>query len=431
MNMLPQWVALLLQRRMLIIFMLGISSGLPLALSANTLQVWLAEAGVGIVTLGLLSLVGQPYAYKFFWAPLLDKYRLPFLGLRRGWIISLQVLIALILVLMGMQNPSNSALQLIYLAVCLVIASATQDIVIDAYRVELLAADEKGMGASLSVGGYRIAMILSGGLGLVIAHYVGFHILYFIMAGAMLIGTIAVLFGPEPAHPTIKNNTSLMNIFVLPFKEFLSRENAINLLALIILYKLGDAFAQSLVSTFLLTGVGFTKLEIGGVYKSFGLAATLFGVFVGGAWMVKLGLFRSLLYFGILQALTNLLFYALAKVGPHLGLLVTTVFLENFAGGLGTAAYLALLMSLCNVRFTAAQFALLSALSAVGRIYVGPGSAYLVEIFGWATFFIFSTVFALPGLILLLKIKKTIQMYGDRKDEDYMQSGIDEAKAEA
>lgn len=425
------WLSLMFQKRMLVILLLGIASGLPLALSANTLQAWFASEGVGIVLVGFLGLVGQPYAFKFLWAPLLDKYRLPYLGWRRGWILTLQAILACILVLMGFQDPSTSAYQLIFLAVCLAAISATQDIVIDAYRTELLLPEERGIGASMSVGGYRTAMIISGGLGLMIAHYVGFQVLYFIMAGFMGIGMLAILMGPEPHHPVQKKEISLLNTFILPFKEFLSRENALLLLAFIIFYKLGDAFAQSLVTAFLLKGVGFTLLEIGGIYKTVGLAATLLGVFIGGAWMVRLGLFRSLLYFGILQALTNLLFYALAKVGPNYSLMVGTVFLENFAGGLGTAAYLALLMSLCNIRFTASQFALLSALSAVGRIYVGPASGYLVEAYGWPTFFIYSVLFALPGLLLLCVLRRTIQRYGSRTDEDYIQAGVEEAKAEA
>lgn len=429
--MLPHWLSLLLQKRMLIILALGFASGLPLALSSTTLQAWYAMEGVSIVMIGFIALAGQPYAFKFFWAPAVDKYRLPYLGLRRGWIIAMQCILMALLIVMGMMDPAIQPYQLGFLALCLAFFSATQDIAIDAYRTELLLPDERGLGASMGVGGYRIAMLVSGGMGLIIAHYLGFRGLYFLMAGFMLVGMIATLAGPEPHHPPMKKEMNFLKTCILPFKEFLSRNNALTILLFIICYKLGDAFAQSLVTTFLLKGVGFTLLEIGAIYKTVGLAATLIGVLAGGALMVKLGLFRSLLYFGGLQALTNLLFYSLAKVGPNYGLMVCTVFLENFAGGLGTAAYMAFIMSLCNPQFTATQFALLSALSAVGRIYVGPASGYLVEYYGWAEFFILSTLFALPGLMLLIKLKKTVCYYGARSEEDYIQAGVEEAKAEA
>lgn len=428
--MFPRWMSLLFQKRMLVILALGFASGLPLALSSNTLQAWYATEGVSILMIGFIALAGQPYAFKFFWAPVVDKYRFPYLGLRRGWIITMQSILIVLLIAMGMMDPIVQPYQLAILALFLAFFSATQDIAIDAYRTELLLPEERGLGASMAVGGYRTAMLVSGGMGLVIAHYLGFQGLYFFMASIMLVGVIATLAGPEPHHPAPKKEMNFLNTCFLPFKEFLSRNNALTILAFIIFYKLGDAFAQSLVTTFLLKGVGFTLLEIGGIYKTVGLAATLIGVFTGGALMVKLGLFRALLYFGVIQALTNLLFYSLAKVGPHYGLMVCTVFLENFAGGLGTAAYMAFIMSLCNPQFTATQFALLSALSAVGRIYVGPASGYLVEVYGWAEFFILSVLFALPGLMLLMKLKKTIYYYGARSEEDYIQAGLEEAKAE-
>ena len=429
--MVPRWLSLVFQKRMLIILALGIASGLPLALSASTLQAWYATEGAGIVMIGFLGLVGQPYAFKFLWAPALDKYRLPYLGLRRGWLLTMQLALVGILILMGTQNPAASPYLLAFLAFCLALFSATQDIAIDAYRTELLRPEERGIGTSMAVTGYRVAMIVSTGLALVIAHYLGFNELYWLMAAVMMVGVIATLAGPEPVHPAVKKDVSLIQTCWLPFKEFLSRENALMLLALIILYKLGDAFAQSLVTTFLLEGVGFSLAEVGSLYKTVGLAATLVGVFVGGALMVRLGLYRSLLYFGILQALTNLLFFALAKAGPHYGLLISTVFLENFAGGLGTAAYMALVMSLCHPQFTATQFALLTALSAVGRVYVSPASGFLFENLGWPTFFIYSTLFALPGLLLLGAIRQTIQFYGNRSEQEYIQAGVEEAKTEA
>lgn len=426
----PEWARLLFQKRMLLILALGFVSGLPLGLSGITLQAWYTTEGVDIVTIGFLGLVGQPYVYKFLWAPFLDKWTLPYLGLRRGWILTAQIVLIGLLIAIASFNPLTQPYQLALVALCLAFASATQDIAIDAYRTELLLPEERGLGTSMAVSGYRIAMLVSGGLALVFAHHIGFRATYLVMAGLMLVGVLATLWGPETKHaPSVKGG--FLASCVLPFKEFLSRENALWLLAFIIFYKLGDAFASSLTTAFLLKGVGFTLLDVGAINKTVGLAATLSGVFVGGLLMVRLGLFRSLLYFGIIQALTNLLFYALAKVGPNYSLMVCTVFLENFGGGLGTAAYMALVMSLCHPQFTATQFALISALAAVGRVYVSPLSGYLVEWLGWAEFFIWTVIFALPGLVLLIKLRGSIQRYGSRQDDDFMQSAVEEAKVNA
>ncbi|MGE3319806.1 MAG: MFS transporter [Candidatus Berkiella sp.] len=422
------WLKVLLQKKMLLILLLGFASGLPLGLSASTLQAWYAMDGVNMVTIGFLALVGQPYVYKFLWSPVLDKYRLPFLGLRRGWMIFTQLSIMVVLVGMAFMRPATDPYQLAFLALCLTFLSATQDIAIDAYRTELLKVEERGMGTSMAVTGYRIAMLVSGGLTMIIAHYSSFSFTYLLMAALMGIGVFATLWGKEPAH----YRDPSVNFFVaclLPFKEFFSRKHAYALLAFIVLYKLGDAFAGSLTTAFLLKGVGFTLKEVGLINKTIGLIATLFGVFVGGVLMVRLGLFRSLLYFGILQAITNLLFFALAVVGQHLPLLVATVFLENFSGGLGTAAFMALVMSLCNIRYTATQFALLSSFSAIGRVFVGPASGYLVEMVGWADFFVWTVIFAVPGLLLLWLLRETIFDYEQQKE--VITDALVEAKANA
>lgn len=426
----PEWLNLLLQKKMLLILLLGFASGLPLGLSASTLQAWYAMDGVNMVTIGFLALVGQPYVYKFLWSPVLDKYRLPFLGLRRGWMITTQVSIIVVLVLMSFMQPATSPYQLAFLALCLTILSATQDIAIDAYRTELLTIPERGMGTSMAVTGYRVAMLVSGGLTMIIAHYSSFSFTYLLMAALMGVGIFATLWGKEPVHYREKPVNFLIACLE-PFKEFFSRKNAFALLGFIVLYKLGDAFAGSLTTAFLLKGVGFTLVEVGIINKTIGLAATLFGVFVGGVLMVKLGLFRSLLWFGILQAITNLLFFGLAMIGQNVSLLVATVFLENFSGGLGTAAFMALVMSLCNARFTATQFALLSSFSAIGRVFVGPAAGFLVESVGWADFFLWTVLFAVPGLVLLWLIRGTILTYEHQNLEEVVEEAVIEAKVNA
>ncbi len=426
----PTWLNLLLQKKMLLILLLGFASGLPLGLSASTLQAWYAMDGVNMVTIGFLALVGQPYVYKFLWSPVLDKYRLPFLGLRRGWMIATQLAIILVLVLMSFMQPATSPYQLAFLALCLTFLSATQDIAIDAYRTELLTVQERGMGTSMAVTGYRIAMLVSGGLTMIIAHYSSFSFTYLLMAGLMSVGVFATIWGKEPMHYREKPVNFLIAC-IEPFKEFFSRKHAVYLLAFIVLYKLGDAFAGSLTTAFLLKGVGFTLVEVGYINKTIGLVSTLLGVFVGGVVMVKLGLYRSLLGFGILQALTNLLFYLLAVVGQNVPLLILTVFSENFSGGLGTAAFMALVMSLCNARFTATQFALLSSFSAIGRVFVGPAAGYLVQSVGWAEFFVWTVLFAVPGLVLLWKLRETVFGYETSQQQTIIDEAVSEAKVNA
>jgi len=425
----PEWLKVLLQKRMLLVLALGFVSGLPLGLSGTALQAWYAIDGVDVVTIGFLALVGQPYVYKFIWAPFMDKWRVPYLGRRRGWMLITQISLIVVLCFMALSSPQAAPYQLAFLALCLAFLSATQDIAIDAYRTELLTPEERGMGTAMAVSGYRIAMLVSGGLTLIVADYAGFSFTYFLMAALMGIGVFATFWAKEPQQYREPPPT-FAAACIEPFKEFLSRRHAIALLAFVVLYKLGDAFASTLTTAFLLKGVGFTLKDVGIINKTGGLVSTLFGVFVGGVLMVRIGLFRSLLGFGIIQALTNILFFVLALMGPNYGMLILTVCLENFGGGLGTAAFMALVMSLCNPRFTATQFALISALAAVGRVFVGPAAGILVENVGWAEFFLWTVLFAIPGLILLIWLRPTINEY-EARQEEAMQSGIEEAKASA
>ncbi len=307
---------LLASRRLLVTLLLGISSGLPLALTAGTLQAWLTVDGVDLVTLGFLSLVGLPYTYKFLWAPLLDRYVPPWIGRRRGWLLVTQLGLLGALAVMAGFTPSQDIYAVGTLAVVVAFLSASQDIAVDAYRTELLEPAERGLGAACSVAAYRIAMLTSGGGALVLADAIGWQRMYGVMAGLMVIGMSATLFGPEPrvaATPPATLGTAIR----IPFKEFLTRPAAGWILLLLVLYKLGDAFTGALGTAFLLRGVGFSAGELGLYYKSFVLIATLAGAFLGGALMLRLGLYRALLLFGVLQADTNLAFYALALAGKN------------------------------------------------------------------------------------------------------------------
>jgi PAT family beta-lactamase induction signal transducer AmpG len=398
-------------RRVAVVFLLGFASGLPLALTGGTLQAWMTVSGVDIVTIGIFTLVGIPYTWKFLWSPFMDRFVPPFLGRRRGWIVLMQLLLMLAIATMGSLNPAAAPWALAGLAIIAAFASSSQDIVIDAYRTDLLKPVERGMGAAASVLGYRLAMLVSGALALIMADHLGWNETYFLMAGLMGLCVLATLWGPEP-DVAVQPPKTMTEAVIEPFKEFFSRRGALLMLLLIVLYKLGDAFAGSLTTAFLIRGVDFTPTEVGAINKGMGLFATLIGVVIGGGLMIRLGLFRSLMVFGILQAVSNLNFMWLAAVGKNYLLMAMAIGVENLAGGMGTAAFVALLMSLCNARFTASQYALLSALSAVGRVYVGPASGYLVEALDWVAFFGFTFVIALPGLILLWGMRGNINAVG-------------------
>jgi MFS transporter, PAT family, beta-lactamase induction signal transducer AmpG len=405
---LADYTAAFRSRKIGLLLLLGFASGLPLALTAGTLQAWLAAENVDIVAIGWFALVGQPYTYKFLWAPLMDRYVPPFLGRRRGWLLVTQVLLAAAIAFMGTLTPRDSVWLLGATALTVAFLSASQDIVFDALRADWLERDERGAGAAVSVFGYRIAMLVSGAGVLILAdQWLGWHAAYWLMASLMGVGMIATWLVVEPE---VKGGApkTLDAAVVKPFSEFFTRKGAIALLLLVVLYKLGDAFAGNLTTTFLLRGPGFSLTEVGAINKGFGLAATIIGALAGGALMAKMRLYRALLLFGVLQAITNLGFMLLAASGKSYALMVTVIGLENLCGGMGTAAYVALLMALCDRRFSATQYALLSALSAVGRVYVGPAAGYLVTGFGWIQFFFFTFLIALPGLALLIWMRARI-----------------------
>ncbi|NQW83915.1 MAG: muropeptide transporter [Alcaligenaceae bacterium] len=381
---------------------LGFASGLPLALTGGTLQAWATIEQVSLQEIGFLTLVGTAYTLKFLWAPLVDRYAPPWLGRRRGWMVLMQVLLALGLLAMGLLSPGKSLWLLAFVAVFVAFFSATQDIAFDAYRSDVLRKDERGAGAALSVLGYRLAMLVSGGLALILAdQWLGWGSTYLLMGVLMLLMALASFWAPEPEVPA-QTPRSLKQAVLEPFREFFGRPEAVTVLVLIVLYKLGDAFAGALSTTFLIRAAGYTATEVGTVNKLLGLAATIVGALAGGALMARLGLYRSLMLFGVLQAVSNLGFWAIS-VGPHnVWLMAAGVGIENLCGGMGTAAFVALLMGLCNQQFSATQFALLSALSAVGRTYLaGPLTPQLVQVAGWPTFFLLTVLIALPGLWLL------------------------------
>lgn len=492
--------------RLAAVLFLGFVSGLPLALTGQAMQAWLSVSGVDIATIGFLGLVGVPYTFKFLWAPLMDRFEPPWLGRRRGWLVLTQLAMAGMLWGMAGLEPAATPLLFALMAVGVAFLSASQDVVVDAYRTDVLEPRERGLGASLSVFGYRLAMILSGGIALIWAQQWGsWGAVYRVMAGIFLAAAVLSLLtlpraqgaakplasdpgrellgflalvagvvggalgarwglmalGLDPQDP----NKWIQLLFVLAgialalplgawaarrvgfatlnasLHSFFTQPGAWAFLLLIVLYKLGDAFAGSLTTAFLIQGMAFSQAEVGIVNKIIGIWLTIFGALLAGSLMLRLSLYQALLGFGVLQLLSNFGFYALAVLGKgawgsfelppfdwgfvalsaptHIdALLMAAIAFENVSGGMGTAAFVALLMGLCNHRYTATHYALLSALAAVGRIYVSPVSGVLSESVGWPAFFLFSVAAAVPGLYMVWRMRQAISTLNGQSEQD-------------
>ena len=399
-----------MKRRLGIVTVLGFSSGLPLALTDSTLQAWLAKSTVDITTIGLFSLLGIPYVFKFLWAPLLDRFCPPWLGRRRGWMAASQFLLIALILGLASQDPNANISLLAWMALALAFVSATQDIAVDAYRAEILQPKERGLGAGLSVAGYRIATIVSGAGAYLLADQVGFNATYAALAVVAVIGLFATIMAPEPSAPVGLPRT-MGEVFIEPFRAFFQRPEALALIALVCLYKLGDAAAGRLTTAFFVRHLEFSLTEIGVFYKGVGITASLLGGVFGGVLMLRWGLYRSLLTFAVVQALTNVGFMLLAISGKSYAAMITVVALENVSGGMGTAAFVALLIAICDRRYTATQFALLTGAASVGRVLSGPPAGYFVDAFGWVSFFGVTVVIALPSIIVVQALRARIDSY--------------------
>lgn len=389
----------LFSARMWIALLMGFASGLPLLLTGSVLQAWMREDGIDLGTIGLFALVGLPYTLKFLWAPLLDRYTPSFLGRRRGWLLASQVAVIMAIVAVGQIQPGAQPLTLAVAALLLTFFSATQDIVIDAYRREALAEEELGLGAALYVNGYRLGMLVASGGGLILADQFSFPWVYTFMACVMLIGVLTTLIAPEPVAAE-GTPQSLYEAVVDPFKDYFKRQDALWILLFILLYKIGDTMASHMTTPFYLD-IGFSKTQIGTVVKLFGFWATVLGSLLGGIFILRLGIYRSLWSFGILQSLSTLGFALLAQAGSSVPWLATVIAFENLSAGMGTAAYVAFMAHLTNKKFTATQYALLSSLMGIPRVIVASPTGYFASALGWEPFFIFCAGIAVPGLLLL------------------------------
>jgi PAT family beta-lactamase induction signal transducer AmpG len=389
---------------MLVNLIFGLSSGLPLLMIGSTLQAWMTDQHVNLSVVGLFSLVGMPYTFKFAWAPFLDRYVPPFLGRRRGWIFITQLCLAASVAVLSFLSPAANPWRVALIAFLIAFFSASQDIVIDAYRREVLLDEELGLGSSMYVNGYRMGMLISGAFALILADRIPWHFVYLALAGTFVVVSFITIFAPEPLQAVVPPR-SLKEAVVQPFLEYFRRDAAIEVLLFILLYKIGDSMAANLTTRFYLD-LGFSKTDIGAVVKTFGLAATLTGGFIGGAAMIRLGLRKSLWFFGVFQALTILGFALLAQKGKSLPSLMGIVVADNLASAMGTSAFVAFMASLTNKRFTATQYALLTSLMGVPRVIVSAPTGFLAAAMGWTNFFIFCSLSAVPGLLLLLRFRK-------------------------
>jgi MFS transporter, PAT family, beta-lactamase induction signal transducer AmpG len=393
------WLKIYGNRRVLCLAGLGFSSGLPLALTASTLQAWLMTDKVGLSIVGVFSLVGLPYALKVFWAPLMDRFSPPWLGRRRGWIISIQILLAIAILALGNCSPASFPALLAFAAIVTAFLSASQDIAIDAYRADVLRETELGPGAATAVVGYRAALLVSGASALILSDHVSWRTVYTLMAAIMLSSTLFTLVAPEPENRVIPPK-SLKEAVWGPLADFFKRSGALQMLLFIMVYKLGYAIAGAMSTPFLLD-IGFSRTDVGTVNKGLGLLSSITGTLVGGSIVSRIGINRSLWIFGFLQAISNFSFTALALIGRSYPAMICAIGMENISGGMGDAAFIAFMMSLCDKRFTATQYALLTCFMAVSRILAGALAGITADKVGWPIFFSLSVFGAIPGIVLL------------------------------
>jgi PAT family beta-lactamase induction signal transducer AmpG len=393
---------------MLIIGLLGFSSGLPLLLTGGTFKMWLSREGIDVKTIGFLSWVGMAYSLKFIWAPLLDRYQLTRWGRRRGWLMLTQLALVALIALMGFFEPKTTLMPMVVTAILVAFFSSTQDAVIDAYRREFLPDEEMGLGASMSTYGYRIAMLISGGVGIGLVgdgtYGLTWNQLYFCMAALMGIGLATTFFIPEP-KVTEAPLRSLREAVIEPFREFLMRPRAILFLIFVISFKLGDSLSGQMLNKFYVD-MEFTNQDVGFIAKTVGLISSLLGLFLGGLLLQKLKVYRALVVCGIFQALSTALFALLVFTGPQSWALAVVVVAEDMTSGMGTASFLAFMALLTNRRFTATQYALLSSFASLGRNFFSGFSGVMVEQLGWATFFVTCATIALPGILLAVYIHR-------------------------
>jgi len=395
-------------KKMLLVFFMGFSSGLPLLLTGGTLKTWLAREQVDISTIGYFSWVGMSYSLKFIWAPLLDRFSFFNWGRRRSWMLVTQILLTGLISSLFLFDPKDSLSTIAGIAVLIAFFSATQDVAIDAYRREFLRDMELGMGSSVTQYGYRIAMLISGGLGIGLVGSSWLNLswqqLYLVMGLIMTLGIVTTLIAPEPNLDSTQRPKTLRSAVVEPFKEFFTRDKALIILAFVFLFKLGDALSGAMLNPYYVQ-MGYSNEDIGLIAKTFGLISSLVGLFIGGAVIYSIGIYRSLVVFGILQALSTATFALITFTGPERWALAVAVCFEDISSGMGSAAFIAFLAAITNKKYTATQYAILSSLATVGRNFFSGFSGNMVKALDWANFFYLCGLIAIPGLLMLIVLK--------------------------
>ena len=388
-------------RLLVTLLLLGFASGLPLYLTGSTLKAWMTDEGLSLATIGLFSFVTLPYSLKVFWAPFLDRYALPGLGRRRGWMLAMQGGMALALGLLALTQPHLDLLRVVILALAVAVTSATFDIAVDAWRAEALDQKHLGLGNSLHIAAYRVAMLVSGGMALILAQAFGWRTTYLCMAVLTLLGMAGTWLALN-TDAVARAPRTLQEAIVGPLKDLLQRKGIGYLLAFAVFYKLGDWLAESMTMPFLLRGMGFSKMQIGTVQKTTAMVAIILGGLIGGWMLTRMSLRKALWICGFVQAGSILGFWAIALLGRHLSLLVAANSLENLAYGMGSTALVALLMGNCNKAYTGTQYALFSALTALPRTLFAGMTGFMADWYGWQLYFPVCAAAAIPGLLLLL-----------------------------
>ncbi len=410
----PSLSAVLASPKMLVIMALGAASGYPNQLTESALQAWLKDSGASNTAIGVMSYVAIPYLLKFLWAPWVDRFPIPVLGRRRGWMLVTQIALALALALLAVQNPAVALAPITACALAIVFFSATQDIAIDAYRTDVSLPEERGPAAAATNLGYRAMAWLASACALVLADYVGWRPAFLVLAGVMLAFCLATWRAPEPAYAHRPPRT-LRESIVEPLRELLGTPSALALLGVVLLFKVGDAFAMKLFTPFMMD-TGFSKTEIALIVKAIFTMSAVGGAVLGGIMMVKLGLLRSMLMFGVAQAISNLLYCALALSGKSYPIMIAAVAIEHVAGAMGGIALMALIMAMCDLRFSAFQYAILSSLALLPRYSLGYPAGWVADHGGWLIYYVVSFLIALPGLGIVWLNRSAINTLDRRRE---------------
>ncbi len=407
------WLSFCFKKDMVVMFFMGLACGFPFALTASTLKAWLSDYNISMREVGYFAFVAIPYSLKFFWSPIIDGVKLPFLskrmGHRRSWLILIQIGLIISILLLSQAHPGQSLLYCAVVATIVAFFSASQDIVVDAYRIERLKPDDQSLGITFYIYGYRIGLFVSGAVLLVIADYIDWKYAYYAGAVIMIFAIIVTLLVADAAHQHKEKKSQsykdhFYQVVIEPFANFMETKGWYYFIFFIIFFKLGDALAGNLTIPFLMK-IGFSKTEIAIIVKTYGLPATLFGAFLGGLVVHRYGLIRSLVFAGIIQMLSNVMFIVQEHAGTNSLVLISTISIENIAGSIGDVVFVGYISKLCNFRFAATQYALLSAIATTGRNVISGSSGFIADHYGWTMFFIVSIVMALPGLLLIFKIK--------------------------